>query len=502
MRFVSVAQMQAADRAAQERPQTAGLALMLRAGTELARHAATIARLKNTRRILLLAGHGNNGGDTFIAAEALLRAGFAPEVWMTTPPDTLKGDARAAFARMDAAAVPFCVLPEPGDWESPERRTGALSLDAVLVDALLGTGCKGAPHGTIAAAIRWINAQRDRAFVLAADIPSGINGDTGTGEGAFVRADLTVTFARPKTGFSNPANAEAFGEVAVADIGMPDEIADAATTPGFNGIGGFIAEPELRRRIPVRPWNANKGTFGKLCICGGCERYPHAPILAALGATQSGVGLLTLAVPEESRAAAACHVPEAVVRSELQTEDLHTFDAVVYGPGLAVCPDRRFDIAAKRLVVDAEGLNRLAKTPGFTFPDGNAILTPHPGEAARLLGCTVEEIQADRAGAVRKLADRYNAVVALKGAGTLVCRPGDEPRLNLTGNPGMATGGTGDVLAGLAGGLFAQGMDAFDAACLAVWAHGRAGDVVAWRDGPRAVTPRSLAAALPCALRD
>lgn len=494
MRFVSVAQMQTADRTAQERPQTAGLSLMLRAGTELARHAAAVARLKGFRRVLLLAGKGNNGGDAFIAAGVLRRAGYAAEVWMAAHPDTLKGDALKAFNGMRNEGVPYSVLAEPGDWESPEIRLGAASLDAVLVDALLGTGCKGAPHGAVSSAIRWINAQRGRSFVLAADIPSGINGDTGTGEGAFVRADLTVTFARPKTGFSNPANAEAFGEVAVADIGMPDEIADAATTPGLNGIGGFIAATEILRKLPHRPWDANKGTFGKLCIRGGSHNYPHAPILAAAGASRSGVGLLFLSVPEESRAAAACHVPEAVVLDT--TSDYAPFDVVVLGPGLHVTPQARLDIKAKRLVLDAGGLTVLAQTKGCRFADGSAILTPHPGEAARLLGCTVAEVQKDRAGAVRQLADRYNAVVVLKGAGTLVCRPGEAPRLNLTGNPGMATGGTGDVLAGLAGGLFAQGMDAFDAACLAVWAHGRAGDLVAWRDGPRALTPLSLAAAL------
>ena len=495
MRFVSVAQMQAADRAAQQRPQTDGLALMLRAGTELARHVAAIARLKGTRRVLLLAGKGNNGGDAFVAAKALRLAGFLSEIWMVTYPDTLKGDALEAFSWMKNADIPYSVLPRPDDWNSPEQRTGAISLDAILVDALLGTGCKGVPHGTVASAIRWINTQRDHSFILAADIPSGINGDTGTGDGEFVRADLTVTFARPKTGFSNPANASVFGEVTVADIGMPDEIADAATTTGFGGIGGFIAPPENLRKIPPRLWHANKGTFGKLCIRGGSERYPHAPILAALGATRSGVGLLSLSVPETSRVAASIHVPEAIVYRELS--DFSAFDAVVYGPGLGPpVPGNRFQLKAKRAVVDADGLNLLAQTPGFRFDDGSAILTPHPGEAARLLGCAVSEIQDNRTEAVRELADRYNAVAVLKGAGTLVCRPKREPWLNLTGNSGMATGGTGDVLAGLVGGLFAQGMDAFDAACLAVWAHGHAGNLVAWQDGPRAVTPLSLASAL------
>ncbi len=373
--------------------------------------------------------------------------------------------------------------------------SGVLSLDAVLVDALLGTGCKGAPRGSIAAAIRWINGRRPRSFVVSADIPSGINGDTGTCDGEFVRADLTVTFARPKAGFSNTGSAEAFGEVVVADIGMPDELADATTTDGFGGIGGFISGTELLRKLPPRPCTANKGTFGKLCIRGGCTRYPHAPVLAALGATRSGVGLLTLSAPDESRSAAAMHVPESVLCPPVT--DFSAFDAVVYGPGLgSPAPEDRFRLAAKRMVIDADGLNLLAQTPGIRFASANVILTPHPGEAARLLGCTTQNIQENRAAAVRELADKYRAVAVLKGAGTLVCAPGEKPWLNLTGNPGMATGGTGDVLAGLAGGLLAQGMAAFDAACLAVWAHGRAGDTVAWRDGPRALTPLSLAAAL------
>lgn len=501
MRFVSVQQMRAADAAAMCLPECAGLSLMLRAGNELARVVAHVSRLRNTRRVVLVAGHGNNGGDIFVAATGLYRDGFSVQVLQTCSSDTLKGDALTAFRIMERAGVSCHACPAESDWDDPKLRTGFLLRDGVVVDGVLGTGCNGAPRGTAARAIRWINEMRRCACVVAADIPSGMNGDTGGIAGECVTADCTVTFARPKAAFAFSSCAPRVGSLVVADIGMPDSIADADTLPEVAGVRQLIVEPELRRWLPPRPWDANKGTFGKLCIVGGSRPYPHAPVLAGLGARASGVGLICLQVPTESRTAAAAHLPEAVFRE--QSSDFDGYNAVVFGPGRgAPSAEDRFSVRARRLVIDADGLNLLARTPNARPENGDEwILTPHPGEAARLLNVSVADVQNDRPAAVAALANRYRAVAVLKGAGTLVCEPEGKPWLNRTGNPGMASAGSGDVLAGLIGGWWAQGIPAFAAACIGVWMHGRAGDLAALVEGQAALSARSLITYLPWAAK-
>lgn len=251
-----------------------------------------------------------------------------------------------------------------------------------------------------------------------------------------------------------------------------------------------ISESFVRAVVPRRPAAADKGTFGRLLIRGGSLRYPHAPVLAALGALRSGVGLVALAVPECSRPCAAFHVPEAIFH--LPDDDESRYNVMVFGPG-AGTEDLSVPAFGK-LLIDADGLNRLASAD--TVPEHAAsewILTPHPGEAARLLRCKVAEVQNDRAGAARELARRYGGVAVLKGAGTLVCSQDGYLWENTTGNPGMATAGSGDVLSGIIGALWAQGMSAFDAARAGVWIHGRAGDEAAESIGQAAVTACEIA---------
>ena len=242
--------------------------------------------------------------------------------------------------------------------------------------------------------------------------------------------------------------------------------------------------------LPARPAAADKGTFGRLLVVGGCAVYPHAPVLAALGAFRAGVGLVALDVPPESRMAAACWTPEAFFHAP--DVPLERYSAVVFGPGLGMSSETI--LHASKLLVDADGLNRLAKTEE-RLPRENEqrILTPHPGEAARLLGVSVPDVQADRLGAARELAKRYGSVVALKGAGTVVCSVEGDFYVNATGNPGMATAGAGDVLSGVIGALWAQGMPAFEAASAGVYFHGAAGDRLARRIGMAAVTASGIA---------
>lgn len=517
MRFLTVEQMRAADQAACAEAKIPEMMLMRRAGTALARVAAQVAALRETRSVIVIAGHGNNGGDACVAARCLFEDGFLVQVIMTCVPATLKGAAREAWDEMRTKGVPYVVLASAESWdEDSEIGSGTVLRRGVIVDGVLGTGCKGAPTGAAEQAIRWINRMRPHAAVVAADLPSGMNGDTGEALGAMVRADATVTFARPKTCFLTRENAEWVGHLVVADIGIPPEICDrrAADVPCE-----LIALPEVVRSFVARDWRAHKGALGHLCVVGGSASYLHAPVLAALGALRSGVGLVTLAVPPPSGCAAAAHVPEAILsvldapQGELSAEslcgwgrDLAGFGAVVVGPGLGASERARGLVAhllaayGGRLVLDADGLNALAQMRAEgalpAAAGSSLVLTPHPGEAARLLGATVEEVQSDRLRTVRRLADEYRAVAVLKGSGTLVCEPGGVPWLCLAGNPGMATGGTGDVLAGMVGALWAQGLDAFAAAKTAVWAHGTAGDFAALAESRSSLTATSLAARL------
>jgi NAD(P)H-hydrate epimerase len=513
MRFLTVEQMRAADLAAVSERKIPSAVLMNRAGTAVARAVEKLAALRGTRNAVVVAGHGNNGGDACVAARCLFEDGFHVQVLMTCVPAVLKGVAREAWDEMRTAGVPYVVLASEESWrEDVGVFAGTLLRHGILIDGVLGTGCKGAPAGAAERAIRWVNQMRRHALVVAIDLPSGMNGDTGEAAGPLVHADVTVTFARPKRCFLNLEQADKVGHLVVAEIGIPDEVCDrgAADAPCQ-----LIALPEIVRDFPARPRAAHKGTFGHVCVVGGSAGFCHAPVLAALGALRSGAGLVTLAAPAASGWAAAAHVPEAMAHAleapqgdlsvaSLQAwgRDLNGFDALVAGPGLGQSERARELVAhvlatyGGRLVLDADGLNALAalQAGGWQPRDGQRlVLTPHPGEAARLLGLTVQDVQADRLAAARKLADRYRAVIVLKGAGTLVCEPGGVPRLNLTGNPGLASGGTGDVLAGMLGALWAQGLEAAQAAATAVWAHGTAGDLAAFAASQTALSATALA---------
>ncbi len=513
MKFLTVEQMRTADRAAISELNLPDTVLMTRAGTELARVVETVAALRGVKSVFLVAGHGNNGGDACVAARCLYEDGFPVQVVMTCVPASLKGAAREAWDEMRTAGVPYVVLASAESWlEDVAICSETAVRHGIIVDGVLGTGCNGAPTGSAEKAIRWINRMRAHALVVAVDLPSGMNGDTGEAAGAVVHADVTVTFARPKRCFLNQGQAELAGHLVVADIGITDEICDRGAK---DEPCRLIARPELARAFGRRAWDAHKGSFGHLCVLGGAAGFAHAPVLAALGAIKCGAGLVTLAVPAQSACAAAALVPEAMV-SVLETPqgdlsvdalkawgvDLAQYDVVVAGPGMTTSERVRGLIAhllatcSAKLVLDADALNVLAalQAEGWRPRAGQqVVLTPHPGEAARLLGATIRDIQDDRLSAVREMADRYQAVVVLKGAGSLVCEPGGVPWLNRTGNPGMASGGMGDVLAGMIGGLWGQGRNAVCASSLAVWAHGAAGDAAALAESQTSLSAVSLA---------
>ena len=492
-------------------------ALMERAGNGLARAVYRLLGARGGTACLAVVGTGNNGGDALVAARLLEQWGLRCTLLLTCAPEALKGAARHAWERY-AAAVPHgrhAVIGDEAGWRTgrPEER---LPPRAVVIDGLLGTGTRGVPAGTIREAILWIRRAAAWAAIVAVDLPSGLEADTGRGEGAAVVADLTVTFDTPKLGFQYPAAWPLLGRVETVDLGLPP----AGPEPDDDEPCDFLAPADPDLRLPKRPRDSHKGDYGHLLVVGGSNGFAGAPALAALAALRAGAGLVSAVLPASAAGPIAALAPEAMAhplpcpRGELDLQafrqwrpSLDAFDTLVAGPGLGTGEGPRALVAAllaappARLLLDADALNLLAlERPLKPFASAaRVILTPHPGEAARLLGTTAAAVQADRPAAVRQLADATGAVVVLKGCATLVCAPGRRPQMNLCGNPGMATGGSGDVLAGVIGALWGQGLDAWAAARLGVWLHATAGDLAAWRGGERTLIARDLVGELGAA---
>ena len=506
MQFLSSEQMRLWDRRTIAERGIAGLTLMNRAGAAVAGVVVRLLAVHGGARVVLVAGKGNNGGDALVAARCLQAEGIRTQVLLTCTPDTLRGDALLAMEQLQMAGVPFRVLADGAAWQAFAESDPVL--DGVVVDGLLGTGSAGAPQGVVAAAIQWIQQAGRRCAVVAIDLPSGLSADTGEAFIPVVRADVTVTLAAPKTGFAESHAWEYLGHVEAVDIGLPTELC-----PGASAVQ-LISAPEVGRIRARRGVASHKGDYGHVLVIGGSHGLCSAPALAAMGALRCGAGLVSAAVPAESLAFMASLAPTAMAH-RIATEQggmtesalaagiraAETFDVVLAGPGLSNGPatkkiiDNLLDGAARRLVLDADALNVMAGGLDCfrRAMDGTSvILTPHPGEAARLLGTTVAQVQANRVDAAREMASRSGAIVVLKGAGTLVATPAGAVFLNLTGNPGMATGGTGDVLAGMIAGIWAQGGDPLAAAQLAVYLHGTAGDLAAWRGGTSALSAADL----------
>ncbi len=509
MKWIDVQGIREAERLAFAQRNLPSYTAMCRAGAAVARLAEEIAARARIRRVLVLCGPGNNGGDGLIAARCLRRDGFDVTAFLTCVPAHLRGDAARAWKDLAALGVEARVMPSPEAWQgSPWADPAVGPRKALIVDALLGIGAKGPPTGAVAAAILWANGTNPACPVLSVDVPSGLDADTGAAPGAVIRADATLTFSRPKLGFANPAARPCLGHLTVAEIGIPNDLLDAHAALPPDG-AELIAAPEIRNILrPERAPDSHKRSYGHALIVGGCERYPHAPILSALAAYRGGCGLVSLATPPCARPAAGLRVPEAVFAPEailVPGADLGDYDAIAIGPGMGP-PDaarlallRRLvsDAQAPRTVVDADALTALAalrREDGWA-PDGSAlrlILTPHPGEAARLLGVTPKDVQSDRPAAARAIAANYHAIAVLKGHNTLVAEPGGRLRLCMGGNPGMATAGTGDLLTGLIAGLLARGLGTEDAAVLGVYHHALAGDAAAFARGEESLIASDL----------
>jgi len=488
------AAMRATDRWAIEHAGIPSLTLMERAGSGL---AAAIAARAPEGRVAVVCGRGNNGGDGLVAARLLRAAGRAVDVVLVGGEP--RGDALVQLEALDGPPpLPF----------APERLEGA----ALVVDALLGTGASGAPHGTAADAIAAMNASE--APLLAADVPSGVDASSGEVAGAAVHAAATVTFHQAKPGlWIHPGKAHA-GEVVVVDIGIPPG-APVAVALGLIG-------PEVLAALPHRGPASTKFTSGRVVVIGGAAGLTGAPTMAALAAQRAGAGYVTVAAPASAQLALATRLLEAMSRALPEEEGgtlgpsaLHPAlelaeraAAVVLGPGFSRALGAQAlarELVARvqaPLVVDADGLNALAGRLGELVArrDGPTVLTPHAGELGRLLELSSEEVEAHRLASARRAAGESGAVVVLKGDDTLVAEPGGTVAVSPGGAPALATAGTGDVLAGTVGALLGRGLPAPHAAAAAVWAHARAGRLAARPHGPDGVIASDVIAALPAAL--
>jgi NAD(P)H-hydrate epimerase len=492
--------------------------LMDRAGMAVAEAVKKIADARGFPccRVRLIAGKGNNGGDAFAAASYLAAWGFSPSVWLDCSQSRLAGESLNHFRKMKNIGVPFCELEKASDWK--QAATPVLPADDILVDGLLGTGISGPARGIAEHAIRYVNRCAKKCPVVAIDIPSGLNADTGEAAGEAVQADLTVTMGLPKKGLIEPAALNYVGGVRVADIGIPGELVSE-----LESSEELITVQELSAMLKPRNRDAHKGRFGHALLIGGARGYTGAVSMSAKALVRSGAGLLSVVVPESMVPVVATCVPEAMVHGceendrggisaqglQRWLERLPEFDTVVAGSGMMNTQDTADAIElilnARKgsLVLDADGINVCEhRTQLLAESNAEIVVTPHPGEMARLRGCTARDIQEDRIGSAGETADRLGVTVVLKGAGSIVAQEGRQPAVNMTGNPGMATGGSGDVLSGILGGLLAQGMNTYDAASMAVYVHGRAGELAAWRLSQLSMIPGDMTELLPHAFRE
>lgn len=464
------------------------------------------------KRIGVMAGRGNNGGDGFVMARYLFQQGARVSVYLLSETGKVKGDAAANLALLDKLGVPVVELP---DEDAFAARKTELAHQDLWIDAILGTGLNSEVKGRFKTVIDYLNDSGKPIF--AVDIPSGLHSDTGQPLGVCVRAAATATFALPKIGHIVYPGAEFTGDLRVIDIGIPPDVAEkvgprqAIVTPGQIRL-------DLGNRLP----EAHKGTTGHLLVLAGSPGKSGAAAMTAMSALRAGAGLVTLCVPKSLNAIMEGHVLEAMthplpetgagILDETVFKTIYDLFAgkqcVAIGPGLGTAAQtgslaRRL-IAERRttMVIDADGLNHLAgHTDILNSAQPPLVLTPHPGEMARLTHLSTSDIQKDRVGVARQFAVEWKAYVVLKGARTVIAYPNGLVDVNPTGNPGMASGGMGDVLTGVIAGLIAQGRPPESAARAGVYLHGAAADRLVRKMGPFGYLASDVMAALPKEIR-
>jgi NAD(P)H-hydrate epimerase len=510
VKLLTAEQMRELDRRTIAEVGIPGVVLMENAGRGVADHLCRRFVGLFPGPVLVLAGKGNNGGDGYVAARYLLSRGWQVRTLVLAPPEAVAGDAAIHLRALLAAGGEVAFAPDASNLEQALEHCGEARL---AVDALLGTGLTAEVAGPAAVAIDWLS--RSGQPVVAVDIPSGVDAASGRVLGRAVRAALTVTFAAAKVGHCSHPGAAHCGELEVVDIGIPAPL--LAAVPEEHRLVDAAVAASL---LPPRPLAGHKGTFGHLLVVAGSVGKSGAAALAAGGGVRSGAGLVTVACPASVQPVLAVKLTEAMTAPLPEVEGAVSLQAqealrllgegkaaLAVGPGLGLHEEtaalirRLVRETPVPLVVDADGLNALAGHAGILRERSGppCVLTPHPGEMVRLAGVSAGEIEADRVGVARRFARENNAVLLLKGARTVVALPDGRVSINGSGNAGLASGGMGDVLTGLIGGLLAQGLTPDAAAVLGCYLHGLAADRLARRHGTAGLAAGDLLRELPAA---
>lgn len=482
--------------------------LMESAGRAVAAEVlAWLAELPSDAEVAVICGGGNNGGDGLVVARHLALLGVPVSAILLADRERMSGDAAANLERARAIGVPILAS------------NGALPACGVIVDAVLGTGLSRPVGGAAGAAILAINRHRESrpsgsVRVVSVDLPSGLDADTGQPQGDVVRADATVAIALPKLGLALEPGRSLAGRILVARIGIAD------SAPGLSCDAELWSPLAAGRALSERPPEGHKGRFGHVLIVAGSAGHTGAAALAAVASVRAGAGLVTLGCPASLNSILEVKCTEAMTapladtsEGDLAAEAEHAVlalaaerDVVAMGPGVGRSEETQqlMRALARRLVcplvIDADGLFAFAEDPSALKTRGApTILTPHPGEAARLLGRSAGAVNRDRLGAARELAEITGSVVVLKGAATVSVEPGGRAVVNPTGGPALATGGTGDVLTGVVAGFLAQGQAPLESAAAAAYLHGLSADRLAARIGAAGLLATEVAHELPAA---
>jgi NAD(P)H-hydrate epimerase len=503
MRILTAAQMREADRFTIEEIGIPSLVLMENAGRQVVAAIESTYEANLEGRVAVLCGRGNNGGDGFVVARTLLQRGVETAVFVVGAVADVKGDARLNLEILGRLGV---TVVEVNDEQTWELHFSEISDCTLIVDAMFGTGLRSPLAGMMETVVADINAAG--IPIVAIDLPSGLSADSAHLIGACVDASMTVTLAAPKLPLIVPPGEVYAGDIVIADIGIPREVIEGLEGPYLD-----LLTPEyIGALLQPRAADAHKGDFGRVTIVAGSRGKTGAAFLSAMGALRSGAGLVTVATPASCLPIVASLAPEFMTEpleddgsGRLRADAIERLleldhDVIACGPGLgrgpavAECVRALVDRATVPLVIDADGIMAFADEPGRLVgrDERHVIITPHPGEMARLTGTSVEDVQANRIDVATSFATTHHVYVVLKGHRTVIATPEGRVFINPTGNPGMATGGTGDVLTGMIAAWLAQLLDAEAACRLAVFLHGAAGDLAEVRDTQLAMTASDL----------
>ena len=487
MRVLTAAQMREADRRTIEDIGIPSLVLMENAGRQVVAAMEAIHSDILDRQVAILCGRGNNGGDGFVVARTLLQRGVDVSVFLIGQVSDVRGDARVNLDILGRLGVTVVEVADGQAWELHLSEVRDCNL---IVDAIFGTGLNAPVTGLIESVITDVNASG--IPVVSIDLPSGLSADSCDPIGESIDAGTTVTLGAPKLPLVLPPAENHAGDIVIADIGIPTDIIDGLDGPVIS----LLTRASARELLTPRTPDSHKGDYGHVLLVAGSKGKTGAAHLSAMGALRGGAGLVTVATPASCQAVVATMAPEYMTVGLDETADgLNpdgvdalieiARDVIAIGPGLGQAPGTRafvqslVDRATTPLVIDADGLNAFIEDPDrLAGREGrDVIITPHPGEMARLLGMSTDEVQASRLEIARNFAVAHHVYVVLKGHRTLIATPDEKVFINPTGNAGMATGGTGDVLTGMIAALLGQLLDAEAACKLAVYLHGMAGDL-------------------------